>query len=500
MADSADFNVDDADVPALRDILARIAATGYSESAVSERLSLKDINDLQMRALPIYRTECLSARTSLDTAIDLFLLQGTIRVEELDGLFCRRDRDVMLRAKILSIDSFGSVRANVSLYPVRDHLVFSDHAWPQLFNAEYSTVPYDQVMFVGTDSRWLARATVRQPVRTALDLCTGSGIQALLAATHARRAVAVDINLRAVCCTKFNAKVSGFHNIEVVAGDLFEPIGNELFDLITANPPFVPSPVDGIRFRDGGRSGEDVQRRIVAGLPSHLASGGTAQLVTEFGERSGEPLTDRIRQWLGDAPMDIHVVRLRTHSAAAYAIGHATGDDPETFLKSVEAWATNLRTQGIVRVVSVLVAFQWSDPSLGSPWSRVDEALPPRRDAGAEIETVFAAERTAQDPRLQEKFQRCRLMRTGPITLLEGVVLGSELPPTCQATLMGQALSIDHRLNHLERDLLKFLDHQMEGPALLSVAQQASMSEEILFGTIRSLLGKGLIRLIDSGL
>ena len=48
---------------------------------------------------------------------------------------------------------------------------------------------------------------------------------------------------------------SGAAQMEVKVGDLYEPIGNERFNLITANPPFVPSPVDWLRYRDGGRSG-----------------------------------------------------------------------------------------------------------------------------------------------------------------------------------------------------------------------------------------------------
>jgi len=72
------YNVDDSDVSGLRDCLARLAGIGYSESVVCERLGLKDLCDLQMRALPIYRKERLAQRNPLDIAIDLFLLQGKV--------------------------------------------------------------------------------------------------------------------------------------------------------------------------------------------------------------------------------------------------------------------------------------------------------------------------------------------------------------------------------------------------------------------------------------
>ena len=151
-------------------------------------------------------------------------------------------------------------------------------------------------------------------------------------------------------------------NLEAMEGDLFEPVRGERFDLITANPPFVPSPVNAIRFRDGGHSGEEIQRRIVAGLPDHLAPGGTAQIVTELGEHDSEPIVNRLREWLDGAPMDIHVLRLNEYTATKYAIGHAKGDEYPEFLDSVQAWAGNLRAQGYARVVSVIVSFQWSDP------------------------------------------------------------------------------------------------------------------------------------------
>ena len=217
-------------------------------------------------------------------------------------------------------------RARASLFPVGDRLVFSDHAWPLLPHPGCVTVPDDQVMSVGTliAAGWHAPPCAGPSARRA-DLCTGSGIHALLAAAHSKRVVAVDINPRAAQCTRFNSLASGASNIEVLVGDLYDPVGGERFDLITANPPFVPSPRDSLKFRDGGRSGEDVQRRIIAGLPHHLAPGGIAQIVTEFGERGDEPLADRLREWLGGAPMDIHILRLREHSAADYAIGHADG-------------------------------------------------------------------------------------------------------------------------------------------------------------------------------
>lgn len=480
MTERASFSIDSR----LRETIQKLRATGYVESAVKDRLGLDDLADLNWRHVPIYRAERLAARDKLDRAIDLLLLQAALPKHELDQLFDAAERDALIQSGILHIDEACSARARASLFPVSDRLIFSDHAWPELPHPGYTTVPPDHVMAVGQDSRHLARCTIRRRFHTALDLCTGSGIHALLASAHAERAIAVDINPRAVSCTRFNAQASGIANLEAVTGDLFEPVRGERFDLITANPPFVPSPLDVLRFRDGGRSGEDVQKRIVAGLPDHLAPGGIAQIVTELGERDGGvPITHRLREWLNGAPIDIHILRLREHTAAKYAIGHAKGDDYQTTLDSIGEWAGNLRAQGYTRVVSIVVSFQWSDPAFGPPWERVDESPPPRRAAGAEIEAAFLAERSVAHGNLANK----SLYRAGPIALLDARVLGQNLSAKAKATVLGRALSLEHQLDPIEREILLRLESR-------TAIQDLGVEDPAVLAAVRSLLRRQLIR------
>jgi hypothetical protein len=490
--------VDDADVPVLRDAVARIARTGFSEEKVLERLGLDDLADLQMVALPIYRAERLFRRDALSSAIDLLLLQGALPADAVDAFTDAAGRDVLLRTGLLIKDDNGRVRAGASLYPVGGRLIFSDHAWPGLPHPGLARVPHDQVMFVGVDSRWLARVTSRRQVESALDLCTGSGIHALLAAGHARRVIAVDKNPRAAQCAQFNARALGLENVRVEVGDLFAPVQGGRFDLITANPPFVPSPVDAIGYRDGGRSGEDVQRRIIEGLPEYLAKGGVAQIVTEMGERDDAPLAERLRQWLGGAPLDIHVLRLRVHNAATYAYGHADGVDAGALLESVGAWADNLRTQGFTRVVSVLLAFQWSDPKCGAPWTRIEQARPPRRDAGMEVEAAFFAERQAHTPDLNDVIAQSRLCRAGPVALQDARMLGGGVAIRSQATLLGRAIGMDHSLDPVEREILVRLEEPIAGSDLAGIALELGHDERAVFSAVASLLRRELVRMTPS--
>jgi hypothetical protein len=353
-------------------------------------------------------------------------------------------------------------------------------------------------MAIGPDSRKLARCTVRRPFRFALDLCTGSGIQALLASAHTGHVLAVDINPRAAQCARFNALATGVTNLEVLAGDLFEAVKGERFDLITANPPFVPSPVDAVQFRDGGRSGEDIQRRIVAGLPQYLAPNGMAQIVTELGERDGEPLVRRLREWLQGAPMDIHILRLGEHASVQYAIAHAKGDSYEAFLDSTNDWAGNLRAQRYVRVVSLVISLQWSNPTLGPPWERVDESPPPRRVAGAEIDAAFLAERSTRGRNWQQLLKHSHLRRVGSIAVLDAKVLGSGERAKVKATLLGQALKIEYQLDPLERDILQRLhsDGNGAGDGRITVADLIASfrncDEAVVLAAARSLVCRQL--------
>jgi len=493
MTERAPFVVDDCDLPGLQSAVSKLAGFGYSEKAVRERLGVDDLAGLPWRATPIYRAERLASGDPLACAIDLFLLQGALRPGDLQTMFSPSECDLLIRAGLLAISPTGLARARASLFPVGDRLIFSDHAWPELPHPGSYPVPADHVMAVGLDSRHLARCTTRRPFRTALDVCTGSGIHGLLASSHTERVVAVDINPRAAACTLFNAGVLGIPNVETVVGDLFEAVNGERYDLITANPPFVPSPLDSLRFRDGGRSGEDIQKRIVAGLPRHLAPGGRAQIVTELGEREGEPLVNRLRAWLDGAPLDIHILRLGEHTAEKYAVGHAQGEDYSAYLESVDAWAANLRAHAYTRVVSLVISFEWSDPQFGPPWDRVDEAPPPRRDAGAEIDAIFEAERLVRRAGLPEMFQHSWVERAGPIAVLDAYLLGGAIDAKAKATLLGQALTMEYFLDVAEREILGRLDTRVAVPELIRSLKQ--FDEAMVIEALRSLLRQRLVRI-----
>ncbi|MGI5391315.1 HemK2/MTQ2 family protein methyltransferase [Streptomyces sp. CA-251251] len=123
------------------------------------------------------------------------------------------------------------------------------------------------------------------PAASVLDVGTGSGALALAAARRGARVTAVDMSWRAVCAARVNAARAGLR-IRVRHGNLFTPVRGETFDLVLANPPYVPAPGGGgrrprgaARAWDAGHDGRLVLDRICREAPALLRPGGVLLLV-----------------------------------------------------------------------------------------------------------------------------------------------------------------------------------------------------------------------------
>jgi ribosomal protein L3 glutamine methyltransferase len=128
-----------------------------------------------------------------------------------------------------------------------------------------------------------------------LDLCTGGGSLAILAARVFPNAAvdAADISADALAVARRNVAEHGLEDrIRVVEGDLFSGLGAARYDLILANPPYVEAAAAAAFPPEyaaepqlahvGGADGLDIVRRIVAAARGHLrASGG---LICEIGQ------------------------------------------------------------------------------------------------------------------------------------------------------------------------------------------------------------------------
>jgi ribosomal protein L3 glutamine methyltransferase len=139
-------------------------------------------------------------------------------------------------------------------------------------------------------------------VRRVLDLCTGSGCLAILAALRFPGATvdAVDISKDALDVARINVAEHGLEaRVKLLRGDLYGPLGDARYDLILTNPPYVdaagmaalpPECLHEPRLAlAGGADGLKIVRRIIDQAPQHLTK--TGGLLGEVGR--GGPAVER---------------------------------------------------------------------------------------------------------------------------------------------------------------------------------------------------------------
>lgn len=166
----------------------------------------------------------------------------------------------------------------------------------------------DFVLGASPASTTLSQLVPPKHVARALDLGTGCGVQALhLDADHI---VATDLNPRALALAQLTLGLSGV-SADLRAGDLYQPVVGERFDLILTNPPFVLSPPASPRltYREAGLFGDELMRRVVVEGAAHLAEGGTLVVLGNWADVGEQPWTERLEEWIRPTGCDALVLR-----------------------------------------------------------------------------------------------------------------------------------------------------------------------------------------------
>jgi ribosomal protein L3 glutamine methyltransferase len=154
--------------------------------------------------------------------------------------------------------------------------------------------PIAEVLDAGTLEPWLPEP---RAVRRVMDLCTGGGSLAILAALRFPEATVTgtDLSAEALALAAENVALHGLGaRLDLRAGSLWAPVAGERFDLILCNPPYVNErAMAGLpeEYRHeprgalaGGADGMDLVRTIVADARRHLSAGGL--LVLEIGHEA----------------------------------------------------------------------------------------------------------------------------------------------------------------------------------------------------------------------
>lgn len=320
----------------IESVAARMASLGFVESAVEDILQVRPFTFRRSIHQPAYRRRW-KKHGPLGLAVAFFLLQESLALEQLRQLLDDESIAALNLQGFLEPNRLG-IRSKVDLYPCMGSYFFTDSAfelqpWPE------------QVYWLGGDSYTLAYCTPRRACSRALDLCSGSGVHALLAGGPG---LGMDINPRAVQFGRLNAALNGVCQVEFAQGDCCAAEGH--YDLVTLNPPFVPTP-EGVAelYRTGGGSGEGVTERVMRKLPTWLNPGGLFSMATE----APDGALQRMRSWLGpgwglaelrkfEFPIEDYIFSNILSSATA----------PEQQEAEYERWLDSYEAFGIQKMVS----------------------------------------------------------------------------------------------------------------------------------------------------
>ncbi len=296
------------------------------------------------------------------------------------------DRAVAMH--LVTRDGRGLVHPLLRVVPAGPVLVASD------LTSDLSRLPRDVVMGVSPTSWTLANLTFRRPVETALDVGTGCGVQALLAARHAARVTATDTNVRALAFTRFSSALNGLDNIELVEGDLFEPVAGRRFDLVVGNPPFVVSPDDDYAYRDGGQLADELSREVVEGAAAALSPGGYAQLLVSWVHGADDDWSQPLRRWTDGLGCDAWLFRFESQDPESYAVAwnRPLEPDAERHAAAVQRWLDYFDEHGIEAIGYGAVALRRRPAASGVPWVRARSVgAPPAGPVGEQVWGLFAA-------------------------------------------------------------------------------------------------------------
>jgi SAM-dependent methyltransferase len=318
----------------------RLEEAGFTPEAVRDALATEVATGRDSAELPLY-LHLLEGGGDVATLIKLFLLDLEVPAADAETALAGLPLGQLETMGVLERRG-DRAKALIELVPTEDLLVACDAFQKEL------TRP-DHVLGVSPPARVLAWLTVRTPVERALDLGTGNGQQALLAARHAGHVTGVDINPRALRFARFNAVLNGVGELDLREGDLFAPVDGERFGLIVCNPPYVISPETDIVYRDGGLPGDSFSERIVRELPAHLEPGGFGQVLVSWLHPLEGDWRSPVEQWVAGSGCDAILLRYAVHEPLDYAAAwnRPYRTNPELYGAAIARWSAYFEELGV---------------------------------------------------------------------------------------------------------------------------------------------------------
>jgi Methyltransferase small domain len=415
----------------------RFRDAGFTEKSVSEVLEGKSDRNIDM-AYVIRRT---AEPSSFHSLVRLFLLGIPVAMENVVAALSRPGIQCALESGLIE-DVGNSVRAVACLRPWREFFLLSDFLRPH-----GEPLPSDFVMSgTSASSRLLTRLTIRRRVAKALDLGTGAGIHALLAASHADEVIATDTSKRALNFAAMNARLNGIDNVSFAEGSFFEPVAGEKFDLIVTNPPFIVSPQSGLMFQNAELEGDQVSELILRESPAYLREGAFAVSLISWTHENEEDWALRPSSWVEGRACDFWLLRATSRDPLNYAAGSLRQSQyigSRRYSELLDKWLEFDREQKFVRLA--LGAAILRKRLSGKNWIHCEDlsGAAITSDAGAQIERVFAAEdflATANEEELLDV-----RVAIHPDHVLEQTLVAADDGWMSQSLVLKPAIGIEHR-------------------------------------------------------
>lgn len=237
----------------------------------------------------------LAALAPGDRALFQFSVGYSVDAAALASVTGRTRLDALVGAGAAVLDGGGGVTAGVALLFLRGLAV----AYPYAQSEDRDKV------YVGLEAPWLMKLAVRHGpgAGTAADLATGTGVVAAALAPLYSCVVATDVTARAAACAELTLRLNEIPTscTRALVADVAAGLREDSFDLVVANPPWVPSRGEsgeepGFLAAGGGSTGMELPARFVDAATRLLRPGGTAIVLVcdTLWDDGARPLDDQL--------------------------------------------------------------------------------------------------------------------------------------------------------------------------------------------------------------
>jgi len=370
-------------------------AAGLNEAGVLKAFGVRSVGEYAQLPTQVAMSRA-SGGTPLHTFIRLFLMGLPVPVMDAEQAVKPMTLEEWAKAGLIIPEGMMAA-PGVQFHTAGKFIVATD--MPRRVGDRFENRP-DAVMAIGPTTMTLANLVVRRRIGRALDVGTGCGFLGLTCALHSERVVCTDINPRAVEFTRFNAALNNLANVEARAGHMLEPVGDEQFDLIVSNPPFVISPEKSYVYRDSGMHGDQFCQELFKQAARRLRPGGFCQALFDWAHIYGDNVTERLRGWFEGLGCDVLILHGSTLDPVTYAANWARqaaaqsgAVSPQALEADVKRYVEYYQRERIQRIshgVLTMRKLREGEPAR-QPWFHIDD-LPQSMSgfAGDQIDRLFA--------------------------------------------------------------------------------------------------------------